>query len=126
VNAAKTSLPDLNNKFLDLQGCWKETTGDGGQYTRNITPIFNQNTAARWVKAAMKRNQAWYVCIMFHGLQADGPASAQMSMTRGLSNLPLNDILTPTAQDMMENKNEQSADDAEMGHSNARYYPTTN
>jgi len=54
VNAVITGLPDPSRNIRELWGCLEEPTGDGGPYACNVTPIFDNNTAARWVKAAMK------------------------------------------------------------------------
>jgi hypothetical protein len=35
-------------------GCQKESNGDGGLFAHNVTPIFEDDTAAELVKAPMK------------------------------------------------------------------------
>jgi len=54
VNAAITGLPDPSRKIRELWGCLEEPNGDGCPYARNVTPIFDNNTGAGCVKAAMK------------------------------------------------------------------------
>jgi len=54
INAAIAGLPDPSRKIRELAGCQEDPNGDGGAYAHNVTPIFDNNTAARWVKAAMK------------------------------------------------------------------------
>jgi len=49
VNGAIASLPDPNQKIRELWGCLEEPNGDGGPYTRNVTPSFDNNTAARCI-----------------------------------------------------------------------------
>jgi hypothetical protein len=46
VNAAMASLSDPGRKFRQLWGCLKEPNGDHGPYARNVTPVFDNNTAA--------------------------------------------------------------------------------
>ena len=54
VNTAIAGLPVPSWKIRELCGCLEEPNGDGGPYARNVTPIFDNNAAAGWVKAAMK------------------------------------------------------------------------
>ena len=53
VNAAMAGLPDPSRKIQEVWGCLDEPNGDGGLYAHNVTPIFDNNTAARWVKPAI-------------------------------------------------------------------------
>jgi len=45
-----------------IWGCLEKPNGDGGLYTCNVTTIFDNNTAAGWVKAAMKLNNPTLFC----------------------------------------------------------------
>jgi len=53
VNAAIAGLPDPSWIIREHWGCLEEPIGDGGPYARNVTPIFDNNTAAGWVKVAI-------------------------------------------------------------------------
>jgi len=53
MNAAMAGLPDPSRKIQEVWGCLDEPNGDGGLYAHNVTPIFDNNTAARWVKPAI-------------------------------------------------------------------------
>jgi len=46
MNAVMACLPDPRHKIHDLWGCRGEPDGDGGLRVLNITPIFDDNTAA--------------------------------------------------------------------------------
>jgi hypothetical protein len=56
ANTAIARLPDRGRNIRDLSGCLKEAINDGGLYARNVTTIFDHNTAAGWVQAAMRLN----------------------------------------------------------------------
>jgi len=113
VNAAITGLPDTSRKIRELWGCLEELHGDGGPYARNVTPIFDNNTAAGWVKAATKLSNPTLFCIIYRCQQADGTEGAQTPMRGGRSDLPLDDILQPPAEDMIDNIGEELDDGGE-------------
>ena len=125
VNAAIAGLPDPSRKIRELWGCLEEPNGDGGPYARNVTPIFDNNTAAGWVKAAMKLSNPTLFCVVYRGQQADGTDGAQTPMRGGRSYLPLDDILPPPAEDMIDDIGEESDDDGETRRPNPRSFPTT-
>jgi len=52
-NAAIASLPDPSRTIRKLWGCLEEPNGDGGPYARNVTPILDNKSGARWVNTAM-------------------------------------------------------------------------
>ena len=54
ANAAFACLPDHSWIIRNLWGCWDDRNGDGGPHACNVTPIFNNKTAAQWVKEVMK------------------------------------------------------------------------
>ena len=54
VNAAMAGLPEPSRNIRELWGCLEELNGECGSYACNVTPIFDNNTAAGWVMAAMK------------------------------------------------------------------------
>jgi len=120
VNAAITGLPDHSWNIRKFWGCLKEPNGDGGPFGRNFTSIFDNNTAAGWVKEAMKLSNSTLFCVVYCGQHADGPAGAQMPMRGGPSYLPLNDILPPPAEDMIDDIGEDMDDDGEMRRPNPR------
>jgi len=76
--------------------------GDGGPYACNVTPIFDNTTAAGQVKVAMKSSNPTRCCVIYCGQQADGTAGAEMPIRGGRSNCPLDDILPPPAKNMMD------------------------
>ena len=114
VNAAIASLPDPSRKIKELWGCQEEPDGDAGHYACNVTPIFNHNTAAGWVKAAMKISNPRDFCVVYHGQLADGTAGAQMPMRGGHSYPALYVILPPPAEDIMDHIREESDDDGDL------------
>ena len=125
VNAAIAGLPDPSRKIRELWGCLEEPNGDGGPYARNVTPIFDNNTAAGWVKAAMKLSNPTLFCVVYRGQQADGTDGAQTPMRGGRSYLPLDDILPPPAEDMINDIGEESDDEGETRRPNPRSFSTT-
>jgi len=46
LNAMIPSMQNPSRKFRLLSSCQEEPNGDGGSYTCNVTPIFDNNTAA--------------------------------------------------------------------------------
>jgi len=125
VNAAIASLPDPSRKIRELWGYLEEPNGDGGPYARKVTPIFDNNTAAGWVKAAMKLSNPTVFCVVYRGQQADGIDSAQTPLRGGRSYFPLDDILPPPAEDIIDDIGEESDDDGETQRPNPRSFPTT-
>jgi len=125
VNAAIAGLPEPSRKIRELWGCLEEPNGDGGPYARDVTPIFDNNTAAGWVKAAMKLSNPTFLCVVYRGQQADATDGSQTPMRGGRSYLPLDDILPPPAEDMIDDIGEESDDDGETWRPNARSFPTT-
>jgi len=97
VNSAIASLPDSSRTIRELWGFWEEPNGDGGVYACNVTPIFDNNIAGRWVEKTMTLCNPMLVCIGYHGQQADRTAGAQMPLGVSRSYLHLNDILPPPA-----------------------------
>jgi len=102
VNAAIAGPPDPSRIIRELWRCMEEPNGDCSPYTCNVTPIFDNNTAARWVKVLMKLSNPTLVCVVYRGQQADCTADAQMPMRGGRSYLPLDDILLPPAKDIID------------------------
>jgi len=125
VNAAIAGLPDPSLKIRELWGCREEPNGDGGPYACNVTPIFNNNAAAGWVRVAMILSNPTLFNVVYRGQQADGTAGGQTPMCGGRSHLPLDDILPPPAEDMIDDIGEESDDVGETLHPNPRSFPTT-
>jgi hypothetical protein len=125
VNTAIARLPDPSGKIRELLGCVEEPNGDGGLYARNVTPIFDNNTAAGWVMSALKLSNPTLFCIVYRGQQADGTDGAQMRMCGGHSYLPLDNILPPPTEDMIDNIREELDDDGVTLHLNPRSFPMT-
>jgi len=57
-------------------------------------------------------------CVVYRGQQADGTAGAQTSMRGGRSDLPLDDVFPPRAEDMINDIGVESEDDGETRCSN--------
>jgi hypothetical protein len=126
VNAATLHLPDPSRKIQELWGCLEKPNGDGGPYARNVTPIFDNNPAARWVKVAMKFSNQMLCCVVYRGQQSDSTDGAQTPMYCGRSYLPLDDILPPPAEDMIDDIGEESDDDGDTWRPNSRSFAMTN
>jgi len=67
VNATIAGLPDPSWQIRELWGRWEKPAGDGGAHARIVTPIFDYNTAARSVNAAMKLNNPTLDWVVYHG-----------------------------------------------------------
>jgi len=124
LNAAIARLPDPSRKIRERWVCQEEPNQDGGPYTRYVTPIFDNNTAAGWVKAAMKSINPMLFCVIYRGQQADGTDGAQMPMRGGRSYLHLDNILPHPAEGMINNIGEESDNDGETQSPNPRSFPT--
>jgi len=125
VNGAVAGLPDPTRKIRELWDCLEEPNGNGGPYARNVTPIFDNNTAAGWVKEAIKLSNPKRCCVVECGQQADGTDGARTPMRGGSSYRPLDAILPPQAERMIDDIGEESDDDGEMWCPNPRSFPTT-
>jgi len=125
VNDAIAGLQDPSQKSRELWGCLQEPNADGGLYTCNVTPIFDNNTAARWIHVAMKLSNPMLFCVVYRGQQTDSTAGAQTPMCGGHSYLPLDDIIPPPAKDMIDDIREESDDDGETWRPNPRSFLTT-
>jgi len=53
VNSAIAGFPDTSWNIQEQWGCWEKSDADCGQYAQNGTPMFNNNSAARWVMVAI-------------------------------------------------------------------------
>jgi len=124
VNGAIPGLPDPSRNIREFWACLEEPTGDGGPYPHDITPIFNKNTAAGWVKTAMKLSNPMHFCVVDPGQQADGTDGAQTPIRGGRSNLCRDDILPPPAEYKIQDNREESDDDGETWHPNSTSCPT--
>jgi hypothetical protein len=83
VNTAIAGLPDPSWKIPELWGFLEEPNGDGGPYAHNVTPIFDNNTTARWVKGVMKVSSPILYCVVYRGQQADGTDGALTPLRGG-------------------------------------------
>jgi len=124
VNAAIAGLPDPIRKIRELWGCLEEHNGDGGPYSHHGTSIFDNNTAAGWVTAAMKLGNPTLLCVVYRGQQADGRDGAQMPLRGGRSYLPLDDILRPPAEHMIEDIGKELDDNGATQRQNPRSFLT--
>ena len=125
VNAAIAGLPDPSRIILKLCGCLKEPNGDGGLYAHDVTPFFDNNTAAGRVKPAIKSSNPAHLCIGYHGHQAYGTDDGLAPMHVGRSYLPLDAIITSPAEDMINDIWEESDDDCETQCPNPGSFPRT-
>ena len=67
VNVGIASLPDPSQKIQELWGSQEEPNADGGLHACNVTPIFQNNTAASWVKAVMRLNNPTVFRVLYRG-----------------------------------------------------------
>jgi len=111
-------------KSKSFGGCQAQPNGEGGLHTQNVSTILDNNTAAGWVNAAMKLNNAMPLHVVYHGQQTNGTSGAQTHMHGGRSYLPLDDILPPPHGDMIKDIEERSDNDAERRHTNQRSFQT--
>ena len=125
MTAAIAGLPDPSWKIREIWGCQGEPNGDRGLYPHNVIPIFNNNTAAGWLKAEMKLSKPTLFCVVYRGQQANSTDGAKMPMRGGRSYLPLDDFLPAPAEDMLDNIGEESDDDGETRRPNPRSFRTT-
>ena len=125
VNAAMAGLPDPSQKIREIWGRQEEPDGDGSLYACNVTPIFDYNSAARWVKVAIKLSNPMLFGVVYRGQQADSTDGAHTPMRGGRTYLPLDDILPAPAEDMVDDIGEESDDDCETRRPNPRSFPTT-
>jgi hypothetical protein len=125
VNAAITGLPDPSRKIPELWHFLEEPNEHGGRYAHHLTTNFDNDTAARWVKAAMILSNPTLFRIVHRGQQADSTDGAQMPTRGRRSYLPLDEILPPPAEDMIDDIGEESDDDGETGCPNPRIFQTT-
>jgi len=118
-------LADPSQTIHELWDCWMEANGHGGLHTSNVTPNFDINTAAWWVKVTMKFNNPLLLCNGYCCQQVDGTPGAQAPMCGGRRYLSLGDIPPPSAEDMIEDIREKSDDDADSRCQNPRCFLTT-
>jgi hypothetical protein len=83
------------------------------------------NTAAGWVKVPMKLSNAIHFGFVDRAQQADSTVCAQSPMRGGHSNLPLDCILPPPAQDMIDDIGEESDEDVDTWLPNYTSFLTT-
>jgi len=55
----------------EIWGCWEKPNGVGGPHGHTDTPIFDNNTSARWIKPAMKFNNPMLLYVVDSGQQAN-------------------------------------------------------
>jgi len=124
MNAAITGLPNPSWNIRELWAWLEVPNGDGGLYAVSVTPIFNNDTVSRWVKAAMKCSNTIIFWVVYCGQHANGTAFDQICMCGTRSYLPPDNILTPVAKDMRDNVREELDDDRVMWHPNSSSFPT--
>jgi hypothetical protein len=73
----------------------------------------------------MKLCNATLFCIVYRGQQADGTDGAQTPMRRARNYLPLDDVLLPPAEDMINDIGEEWDDNGETQPPNRRSFQTT-
>jgi len=125
LNAAITCLPDLSLKMRELWERQEEPNEDRGLHASNVTPLFDNNSAAGRVKTAMTLDNPKHCWIVYFGQQADGTSGAQTPMCGGSSYLPLDDVLPPPPNDMIDGMGEESDDYAQTQHPNRRCFLMT-
>jgi len=113
VNAAIARLPDPRRKIRELWWCWEEPNGGGGLHASNVTPIFDNNTAAQLEKLNITVNNLALLCVLDPSEQANGTSHSQMPMLGGHSYRPQDDIVRPPAEDLINDIGEKSNNCAE-------------
>jgi len=73
----------------------------------------------------MKLNNPTLFSIIYHGQQANSISGSQPPMHGGHSYLPLDHIVPPPAEEMINDIGEESDGDTEMRRPNPRCFPTT-
>jgi hypothetical protein len=125
MNVAIAHLPDRSRKIRQLWGCLEQRNGECSLYAHTVSTIVANNTAAGWVQAAIELSNPMLFCVMYHGQHADGTDGAQTLMRGGLSDLPLDEILPPSAEDMIDIIGDESDDDGETRRPYPRDFLTT-
>jgi len=123
VNAAITGLPDLRRTIWELWARREKRNVAGGLHAWNVTPIFDNNTPARRVQAAMKLHNRTLFWVIYHGQQADNASGAQTPMSGGHGHLLLHDMVTPPTKDMINDIGEELDSDAGMLHPSPGSFP---
>jgi hypothetical protein len=124
VNVAIAGGPDPRWIICNLWGILVEPNGDGDSYSGNVTPIFDPNTAARSVQGARIFSNPTDHCIVYHSQPPAYTDGAQTPRCCGRSNLPLDYIVPPRAEDMINNIREQTDDDCKKGRPKSVSFPT--
>jgi len=119
MNATIAGLPNPSWTIRELGCCQEEPNGDGGLHSWNITPIFDNNTVAGSVLAAIKLPKPRLLCVIDHGQQANSISGGQSPIHAARSYLSLDDILPPPANDIVNHIWEESDNDVETWHPNA-------
>jgi len=119
------SLPDPSWKIRQVWGFHEDPNIVGGPYARNVTPIVDTNTTAGRVKGALKLCNPLPFCIVYPGPQADGTDIAQTPLNGCRMYFPLDDIIPPPAEDIIDYISEESDDDGETRRQNRRSFPTS-
>ena len=114
MNAAIAGLPDPSLEIRAVWGCEEEANGDGSPRTCYVTPMFDDDTAAGWVKSAMKLYNQTLFCILYRGNISDGTSGAQLPMCGCHSSHHLGDILQPAAENMIDTVRDETDNDAKM------------
>jgi len=125
MSAAIADLPECSQKCWELLDCYAEPTGDGCPYTCNDTTIIHNNTATGLAMASMRLQNPSLLCIVYWGQQGNGTSSVLTPMCAGRSYLHLEDIITPTAKNMIAKNGEESYDNAKTWHPNPKIFPKT-
>jgi len=84
-NNVIAGLSDPSRIIEELCGCRKKPNWDDILHTHNVTPIFHNNTAARWVNAAKKLHNSMLFCVVCRSQRTSGTAGAHIPTYGGHS-----------------------------------------
>jgi hypothetical protein len=96
--------------------------GDGCLYASNVTPFVDKNTAPRWVIVATQLSGPTPICVVYLGQPADITVGERTPICGGRSQYPLNNILPPQAEDMIDKIVVASDDDGKTQPPNPRSF----
>jgi len=118
LTASIFSLPDPGQNIWQLWGCQEEPNADGDLYARNAASVFDNHTSAWRLQTAIELDNPTLGCCIYLAQLANGTSGAQIPTHGRRSNHPVDDILTPAANDLIDEIRAESDDDAETRHPN--------
>lgn len=124
IYSAISSFPEPSRSIREHWGCREQSIGEKGPHSHEVTPIFGNNSAARWVMAAMNLNNLKLFHVIHRGQQANSIPCHELHISSGCSYHAPDVNLSPPAKDIIDNIGDNSNDDPVMHHPNQRSFPT--